>query len=67
LSSLVIPVSASALVYWTTFSRDDLISTLGMSWRGFTLQETTALIQIDGGRCLRSPAMSGWRTAGLGA
>ena len=41
------------------FSRDDLISTLGTPWRGFSdqvmggiSQETIALTEIDGRRCL---------------
>lgn len=42
------------------FARDDLISALGSSWRGFSdrvkgdiSQETIALTEIDGRRCLR--------------
>jgi hypothetical protein len=42
------------------FARDDLISTLGTPWRGFSdqvmggiSQETIALTKIDGRRCLR--------------
>ena len=42
------------------FSRDDLISTLGTPWRGFSDQvmggisaETIALTEIDGRRCIR--------------
>ena len=42
------------------FSRDDLISTLGTPWRGFSdqvmggiSQETIALTEIEGRRCLR--------------